>query len=77
MEHEGSLPYLQACEPLKATAALIIFKNPVRTSKRTPQFAITEINCLVLFKDIITVYRDKHTKHSFADVKTAAKYNYR
>jgi hypothetical protein len=28
----------------------MLFKNPVRTSKRTPQFTITNINWLTLFK---------------------------
>jgi len=30
----------------------MLFKNPVRTSKTTPHFAITEINLLTLFKEI-------------------------
>jgi hypothetical protein len=34
----------------------MLFKNSVRTSKRTPHFTITEINWLMLFKDIIAVY---------------------
>jgi hypothetical protein len=33
----------------------MIFKNPVRTSKRTPHFTITKINCLTLFTEIIAV----------------------
>jgi hypothetical protein len=28
----------------------MLFKNPVRTSKRTPHFTITTINWLTLFK---------------------------
>jgi hypothetical protein len=28
----------------------MLFKNPVRTSKRTPHFTITKINWLTLFK---------------------------
>jgi hypothetical protein len=36
-------------------ARLIIFKNSVRTSKRTPHFTITDINLLTLFKEIIPV----------------------
>jgi len=28
----------------------MLFKNPVRTSKRTPHFTITKINWLMLFK---------------------------
>jgi hypothetical protein len=41
----------------------MLFKNPVRTSKRTPHFTITEINWLTLFKEIIAVYSVYHTKH--------------
>jgi hypothetical protein len=41
----------------------MIFKNPVRTSERTPHFTITKINWLTLFKEIIAVYSENHTKH--------------
>jgi hypothetical protein len=41
----------------------MLFKNPVRTSKRTPHFTITKINWLTLFKEMIAVYSEKHTKH--------------
>jgi hypothetical protein len=37
-------------------------KNSVRTSKRTPHFTITKINCLTLFKEIIAVYTEDHAK---------------
>jgi hypothetical protein len=40
----------------------MLFKNPVRISKRTPNFAITNINWLILFKEIIAVYSDNHAK---------------
>jgi hypothetical protein len=40
----------------------MLFKNSVRTSKRTPHFAITKINWLTLFKDMIDVYNENHTK---------------
>jgi hypothetical protein len=36
--------------PLKTKLVYILFKNPVRTSKRTPHFTITKINWLMLFK---------------------------
>jgi len=36
--------------PLKPKLVQIIFKNSVRTSKRTPHFTITKINWLTLFK---------------------------
>jgi hypothetical protein len=40
----------------------MLFKNPVRTSKRTPYFTITKINWLTLFKEIIAVYSENHAK---------------
>jgi hypothetical protein len=40
----------------------MLFKNPVRTSKRTPHFTITKINGLTLFKEIIAVYSENRTK---------------
>jgi hypothetical protein len=42
----------------------MLFKNSVRTSKRTPHFTITKIDWLALFKEIIAVYFEKHTKHT-------------
>jgi hypothetical protein len=42
----------------------MLFKNPVRTSKRTPHFTITNINWLTLFKEIIAVYSENHTKQA-------------
>jgi hypothetical protein len=38
----------------------MLFKNSVRTSKRTPHLTITSINWLTLFKEIIAVYSEKH-----------------
>jgi len=38
----------------------MLFKNSVRTSKRTPHFTITKINWLTLFKEIISVYSENH-----------------
>jgi hypothetical protein len=38
----------------------MLFKNSVRTSKRTPHFTITKINWLMLFKEIIAVYSDNN-----------------
>jgi hypothetical protein len=40
----------------------IIFKNLARTSKRTPDFTITKINWLMLFKEVIAVYTENHMK---------------
>jgi hypothetical protein len=48
--------------PLKPKLVYIIFKNSVRTSKRTPHFTITKINWLMLFKEIIVVYSENDTK---------------
>jgi hypothetical protein len=39
--------------PLKPKLVKTVFKNSVRTSKRTPHFTITKINWLTLFKEII------------------------
>jgi hypothetical protein len=36
--------------PLKPKLVQIIFKNSVRTSKKTPHFTMTKINWLTLFK---------------------------
>jgi hypothetical protein len=41
--------------PLKPTLVVIILKDSVRTSKRTPHFTITKINWLMPFKEIIAV----------------------
>jgi len=40
----------------------MLFKNSVRTSKRTPHFTITKINWLTLFKETIAVYSENHAK---------------
>jgi hypothetical protein len=49
--------------PLKPNLCQIIFKNSVRTAKKTVHFTITKINWLTLFKEIIAVYCENHTKH--------------
>jgi hypothetical protein len=41
---------LYVVNPLKPKIVYILFKNPVRTSKRTPHVTITLINWLTLFK---------------------------
>jgi hypothetical protein len=61
--------------PLKTKLVYILFKNPVRTSKRTPHFTITEINWLTLFKEIIVVYNENYakpinTKYSIAEYQS-------
>jgi hypothetical protein len=50
--------------PLKPKLFQITFKNSVRTSQRTPHFTVTKINWLTLFKEIITVYSENHTKRT-------------
>jgi hypothetical protein len=49
--------------PLKPKLDYIIFKNSVCTAKKTQHFTITKINWLTLFKEIIAVYNENHTKH--------------
>jgi hypothetical protein len=48
--------------PLKPNLVWIIFRNLVRTAKKTPHFTITKINWLTMFKETIPVYSDNHTK---------------
>jgi hypothetical protein len=47
---------------LKQNLVYILFKNPVRTAKKTQLFTITKINWLTLFKEIIAVYIENHYK---------------
>jgi hypothetical protein len=47
---------------LKPKLVQIIFKNSVRTSKRTPFFTITHANLLTLFKEIIDVYSENRAE---------------
>jgi hypothetical protein len=42
----------------------MLFKNSVRTSKRTQYFTITKINWLMLFKEVIVVYIESHKKNN-------------
>jgi hypothetical protein len=49
--------------PLKPKLVKIIYKNSVRTAKKTQHFTITKINWLTLFKEIIAVYTENHMKH--------------
>jgi uncharacterized protein YktB (UPF0637 family) len=48
--------------PLKPKRVWVIFKNSVRTAKKTPHFTITKINWLTLFKEIIAVYTENYTE---------------
>jgi hypothetical protein len=49
----------------------MLFKNSVRTSKRTPHFTITEINWLTLFKEVrlIPIQAEKYKKPTNAKCK--------
>jgi hypothetical protein len=47
---------------LKPKVVSILFKNSARTAKNTPHFTITEIHWLTLFKEMIAVYSENHTK---------------
>jgi hypothetical protein len=38
-------------------------ENSALTAKKTQHFTITKINWLTLFKEIIAVYSENHTKH--------------
>jgi hypothetical protein len=59
--HEKHL-HSTVIDPLKPKLVKIIFKNSVRTAKKTQHFTITKIDWLMLFKEIIPVYTDNHTK---------------
>jgi hypothetical protein len=59
----------------------MLFKNPVRTSKRTAHFTITTINWLSLFKEIIAVYSEniqnqKKKMQELLNIKAAGTYRY-
>jgi hypothetical protein len=51
----------------------MLFKNPVRTSKKTLHFTITKINWVTLFKKIVTVYTQNHTKNINTECQLTAK----
>jgi hypothetical protein len=59
----------------------MLFKNSVRTSKRTPHFTIKKINSLILFKEIIAVDSENHAKpintKCNITVKADGSYSYR
>jgi hypothetical protein len=47
---------------LKQKLVQMIFKNSVRTAKKTLHFTITKINWLTLFQEIIAVYSENNAK---------------
>jgi hypothetical protein len=51
-----------AYRPSEAETIEILFKNSVRTAKKTPHFTITNFNWLTLFKEMTAVYNENHTK---------------
>jgi hypothetical protein len=59
----------------------MLFKNSVRTSKRTPHFTITKINWLMMFKEIIAAYSENHAKPiqnaALLTVRADGSYSYR
>jgi hypothetical protein len=52
----------------------MLFKNTVRTSKRTPHFTITKINWLTLFKEIIAVYSEPYETYKRTLVRKMQQY---
>jgi hypothetical protein len=53
-------------EYFEVESRLILVRNSVRTTKKTPHFTITKNNWLTLFKEIIAVYTENYTKHKDA-----------
>jgi hypothetical protein len=47
---------------LKLKLFYIIFKNSVRTAKKTPHFTVTKFNRLTPLKEIIAVYSENHAR---------------
>jgi hypothetical protein len=56
---------------MKPKLVQLIFKNSVRTANKTQHFSITKINWLMLFKEIIAVYTENHTKLTDKKYKVA------
>jgi hypothetical protein len=54
--------FFSCFSPLNTKLVYMLFKNSVRTSKRTPNFTITSINVLMLFKEMIAVYIENRAK---------------
>jgi hypothetical protein len=44
---------------MKPKLVQIIFKDSVRTAKKSPHFTVTKFNWLTLFKEIIVVYSEQ------------------
>jgi hypothetical protein len=52
----------------------MLFKNPVRTSRRTRPISITKVNCLMFFNEIILVYIKNHKKTISTKCRIALKW---
>jgi hypothetical protein len=48
---------------LNATWMMDIVQDPVRTAQQTHSVSVTKTNQLMLYREIITVYSEIHTKH--------------
>jgi hypothetical protein len=48
----------------KQQVVRVIFKNPVRTAKKTAHFTITKFDWLVLLKEIIAVRGESYAKQT-------------
>jgi hypothetical protein len=75
------LHIVNGLSPLKPELVKVIFKDSVRTAKKTQLFTITNINWLTLFKEIIAVYSENNTKPIHLNaalliVKAAGTYSY-
>jgi hypothetical protein len=57
-----SLHHVCILHAFEAEARLNNFKNSVRTAKKTHLLTVTKINLLMVFKEIISVYSENHTK---------------
>jgi hypothetical protein len=56
---------LDSIDRLKLKLIETTFKESVRTAKKTLHLSITKISWLMLFKEIIAVYFENHTKATY------------
>jgi hypothetical protein len=58
----------------------VTFTNSARTAKKTPHITVTKTNRLTLFKEMIAVYCENHTKpvtnSQLLTVKAGGTYSY-
>jgi hypothetical protein len=55
---------------LQSKLNLIIFKNLVRTAKKTHPFTITKTKWLILFRETMAVYCEDHMKTDKYKIKS-------